>query len=275
MKFDWRTRDWLWLLSYFIVVIVLLLTYKVWGKSEDLVTLISLGVGFISVVLALVAIGQAIVENIRSYFRENKVETALDKIILNVDKMDKILGKIDGDNSSIRETQHKIFDAIDKYKAYYSEEDTEEPTTATFGNVPQASQKSLTPEEDKNDLEKTKLNKVKDEMDLNVERGQIYLADLPKFEEKNFLTKPRPVLVMQNEFANHYSSSVTVIPITSSRSETLLPSQFEFILEGKYVIGLGEQLSMISKSRLKRLITTVDDEVMISASKAVAFHMGE
>lgn len=63
-------RDWKWTVSVLIGLIVLLLTYNLWGKQESIIDVISIGSGITSIVLAILAIIMSLFEGFKTHFRE-------------------------------------------------------------------------------------------------------------------------------------------------------------------------------------------------------------
>lgn len=88
-----------------------------------------------------------------------------------------------------------------------------------------------------------------------VKRGEIYWADLGTgrgSEQRGF----RPVLVIQNDVGNQYSSTTIVVALTTRLEKRQLPTHVEL---GKGEAGLDkpglvlcEQLRTLAKERLKR-----------------------
>ena len=103
-----------------------------------------------------------------------------------------------------------------------------------------------------------------------VNLGDIYYANLIGIgsEQKGV----RPVLVVQNNLGNKYSPTTIVIPITSKKEKSYLPTHILL----KYTNGLKyesvvlvEQIRTIDKTRLLDKITTINSKDLIRVKKAV------
>lgn len=104
-----------------------------------------------------------------------------------------------------------------------------------------------------------------------IKRGEIYFADLNPIRgsEQGGI---RPVLVIQNDVGNHFSSTVIVAPITSSPGKSKLPTHESIQCPGlsQGSIVLLEQIRTIDKIRIVQYITRLDNETMVRISRAVA-----
>lgn len=87
----------------------------------------------------------------------------------------------------------------------------------------------------------------------NIRRGEVYIADLGCDAEGSEQHGVRPVVIMQNDIGNHYSTTISVVPLTSSIKKSDLPTHYvicnaEFL--DKRSMALGEALRTIDKRRL-------------------------
>lgn len=104
-----------------------------------------------------------------------------------------------------------------------------------------------------------------------IKRGDIFYADLGDTvgsEQKGI----RPVLVVQNDIGNKYSSTVIVLPITS-KLKNELPTHVSINGE-KYGLDkdstiLAEQIRTIDKIRLKDKIGNLDFGIMAKVKEAL------
>ena len=109
-----------------------------------------------------------------------------------------------------------------------------------------------------------------------ISRGDIYYADLSPVvgSEQGGL---RPVLVLQNNKGNKFSTTVIVAPISSRLSKNPIPTHVVIqcdSLEKKSVILL-EQIRTIDKSRLKEKIGHIDDtQIMHQLNNALGVSFG-
>ncbi len=100
-------------------------------------------------------------------------------------------------------------------------------------------------------------------------RGQVYLAVLTGTgcEQRG----KRPVLIIQNNVGNHFSPTTLVAPITSSKKKRNLPVHVPVESNRLYKdsVILCEQIQVMDKSRLRKKLCTLSDDVMEQVNKAV------
>ena len=103
-----------------------------------------------------------------------------------------------------------------------------------------------------------------------VKRGQVYLAVLTGkgCEQRG----KRPVLILQNNVGNHYSPTTLIAPITSSKKKRNLPVHVpvESNMLYKDSVILCEQIQVMDKSRLRKILCTLNPEVMEKVDRALA-----
>ena len=102
-----------------------------------------------------------------------------------------------------------------------------------------------------------------------VKRGQVYLAVLTGkgCEQRG----KRPVLILQNNVGNHYSPTTLIAPITSSKKKRNLPVHVPVESDRLYKdsVILCEQIQVMDKSRLRKKLCTLGDDVMEQVDRAV------
>lgn len=110
-------------------------------------------------------------------------------------------------------------------------------------------------------------------MAQNHKQGDIFYADLPK-DSKHIQAGFRPVVIMQNDVGNRYSPTVTVVPLTSKKKSTHLPTHA--IIEVDQNNGLkcdsvvlGEQITTIPVERIGKRIGKLDGDDLVVVWKAV------
>ena len=100
-----------------------------------------------------------------------------------------------------------------------------------------------------------------------IHRGEIYYADLSPVvgsEQGGY----RPVIVLQNNKGNRYSTTVIIAPISSRNP---LPTHVMVdcsSLEKKSVVLL-EQIRTIDKQRIKEKVGMIDSQVMNLINQAI------
>ena len=108
-----------------------------------------------------------------------------------------------------------------------------------------------------------------------ISRGDIYYADLSPVigSEQGGI---RPVLVLQNNKGNKFSTTVIVAPISSKLTKNPIPTHVLIrcdSLDKKSVILL-EQIRTIDKRRLKEKMGKLDDGLMNKVDSAIAVSFG-
>ena len=106
---------------------------------------------------------------------------------------------------------------------------------------------------------------------MNIKRGDIYYADLSPVvgSEQDGI---RPVLIVQNDVGNKYSSTIIALAITS-KIKVRLPTHI-LIKGSKYGLPkdsviLAEQSRTLDKTRLKNKIGHLDRDTMELVKKAL------
>ena len=105
-----------------------------------------------------------------------------------------------------------------------------------------------------------------------VTRGDIYYADLRPVigSEQGGI---RPVLIIQNEAGNRYSSTVICAAITSRQNKAKIPTHVELVANkcniAKDSVVLLEQVRTIDKQRLREKVCHLDDDIMGTVNQAL------
>lgn len=111
----------------------------------------------------------------------------------------------------------------------------------------------------------------------NLHRGDIYSADLsPAIGSEQ--SGSRPVLVLQNNIGNHFSSTIIIAAITSvNKKSKKFPTHYclndECGLMKPSVVML-EQIRTIDKARLKNYIGHLNSEDMRKIDKTLLYSLG-
>ena len=107
-------------------------------------------------------------------------------------------------------------------------------------------------------------------------RGEIYYADLGEgvgSEQKGI----RPVVIVQNNIGNKYSSTVIVAPVTTkdcSKSNIPTHCYLDKICNKRKSVILLEQLRVIDKKRLGKCIGRLTEEQTKSLNSSLAISVG-
>ena len=108
-----------------------------------------------------------------------------------------------------------------------------------------------------------------------IHRGEIYYADLSPVvgsEQGGY----RPVIVLQNNKGNRYSTTVIIAPISSRLTKNPLPTHVMVdcsSLEKKSVVLL-EQIRTIDKKRLREKIGCLDKNMMLKIDNSLQISLG-
>ena len=114
-------------------------------------------------------------------------------------------------------------------------------------------------------------------MTSNVERGEIYYADLSPVvgSEQGGL---RPVLIVQNDIGNKHSPTVIAAAITSRHDKARLPTHIEIGGKGcglsRDSVVLLEQIRTLDKRRLRERMGKLDSHSMNEINSALTISFG-
>lgn len=111
----------------------------------------------------------------------------------------------------------------------------------------------------------------------NIKRGEIYLADLTPTVGSEQGGK-RPVLILQNDIGNIFSTTTIIAPLTSHiRANNILPTHVNVkardALEYDSTILL-EQIRTIDKIRLIKKITILYTKELYKVDECIAISIG-
>lgn len=112
---------------------------------------------------------------------------------------------------------------------------------------------------------------------MKVRRGEIWLASLnPTRGSEQAGT--RPVLIIQNDKINKYTSTVLAIPFTTNTRRALLPT-CQLVLKGEGglmsdSVALCHQLRVLDKTRLVRRLEELSPATVASIEAKLLFTIG-
>lgn len=90
----------------------------------------------------------------------------------------------------------------------------------------------------------------------NYRRGDIYLADLGA-HTGHIQSGTRPVVVIQNDYGNRFSSTLIVVPLTTEIKKADMPTHYILRHQrglDKPCMTLAEQIQTINKSQIVRYL---------------------
>jgi mRNA interferase MazF len=112
---------------------------------------------------------------------------------------------------------------------------------------------------------------------MTFKRGEIGLANLDPTRGSE-QAGTRPLLVLQNDTINKFTSTALTIPLTTNLRRALLPSCLQIRKgEGGLLsdsVALCHQLRVVDKSRLIRKLGAVSEETIKQVESVVLFTLG-
>ena len=87
------------------------------------------------------------------------------------------------------------------------------------------------------------------------------------------IQKTRPAVVVSNDAANRHLNRLQVVPI-SSKVDRVFPSEAAVILNGERRKAIADQLTTISKLRLRTQLGTLGAADMAAVERAVLLQLG-
>ena len=109
-----------------------------------------------------------------------------------------------------------------------------------------------------------------------VKRGEVYFANLNPVVGSEQGGK-RPVVIIQNDIGNTYSTTTIIAPITTKDRHSRVPTHVSISKKTEPLrdsVAMLEQIRTIEKSRLKKCIGTLSDETMKKIDDAVLISIG-
>lgn len=85
--------------------------------------------------------------------------------------------------------------------------------------------------------------------------------------------KQRPAVIVSNDAANKHLNRLQVVPLTSNTSH-LYPSEAIITLKGKRSKAMADQLTTVSKDRLRNSVGTVSTKELKRLERAIKIQLG-
>jgi mRNA interferase MazF len=116
----------------------------------------------------------------------------------------------------------------------------------------------------------------KGEIIMELKRGDVFWAKLPKLEDSRIQAGIRPVIITSNEMALKHSPVIQYIPVTTEMKKTNLPVHVELNSSffPKQSMALVEQEGCIDKNRLMEKIGTLSEKEMFKIDRAILMQRG-
>ncbi len=111
---------------------------------------------------------------------------------------------------------------------------------------------------------------------MTIRRGDIFIANLDPVVGRE-IAKSRPVVIISNEMNNKYAGTVTVLPITSKKTEKIYPFE-TFLAKGcgklpKDSKVKADQIRTLDKRRLVKLLGRLQQNEVCLIDQAVKIHL--
>lgn len=110
-----------------------------------------------------------------------------------------------------------------------------------------------------------------------IKRGDIFYADLSPVVGSE-QGGQRPVLIVQNNTGNHFSTTVIVAPITTQSQKRPLPTHVKLTSKVTGIprnsVVLLEQIRTVDKQRLMDRIDHLDDQLMKEVDRSLRISLG-
>jgi len=103
-------------------------------------------------------------------------------------------------------------------------------------------------------------------------RGEVWWVDFNP-SKGGEIQKVRPAVIVSNDASNKHLNRVQVIPLTS-QTERLYPSEAYVSVDGKRSKALADQLTTVSKIRLKNRMGKLSEMDLKSVERVIKIQLG-
>lgn len=103
-------------------------------------------------------------------------------------------------------------------------------------------------------------------------RGEVWWVDFDP-SRGGEIQKVRPALIISNDAANKFLNRVQVVPLTS-KIEKLYPSEAYVTVDGKRSKAVADQLTTVSKLRIKNKFGRISESDLKSVERAIKVQLG-
>jgi mRNA interferase MazF len=103
-------------------------------------------------------------------------------------------------------------------------------------------------------------------------RGEVWWVDFDP-SVGGEIKKERPAVIVSNNASNRNLNRVQVVPITSNASR-IYPSEARITLQGRQGKAMADQLTTVSKQRMRKKAGEITSEEMTAVELAVRVQLG-
>jgi mRNA interferase MazF len=107
-----------------------------------------------------------------------------------------------------------------------------------------------------------------------MKRGDIFWCNLePAIGSE--IKKIRPCVIVSNDFANNFSSIVTIVPITSKKTERIFPDEVLIENVKRLITGktIASQIKTLDKKRVLKKIATLSPQLIEKLNATLLIHL--
>ena len=105
-----------------------------------------------------------------------------------------------------------------------------------------------------------------------MKRGEVWWVEMASGVGGE-IRKGRPAIIVSNDSSNRHLNRLQIVPITTS-VDRLYPSEAIVIVRGKRHKAMADQLSMVSKRRLRDRMGSLSQQDLSAVERAICVQLG-